>query len=263
MCGIVGLINLDGRPASSIILKKMTDEIYHRGPDGEGHWVQNNVGIGHRRLSIIDLSNAGKQPMVTPDTRYILSYNGEVYNFKELRDILRTKGYVFTSNTDTEVVLFSLVHWGVDAIKKFNGMFAFAFYDNFKKELIIARDRYGIKPLYYSLCNQVFSFASEQKSIMLHPTFSKKLDVLALMEYLTFQNILTDKTLLKDINILPAGHYGIFNKSEKKLKIKKYWDFKFQEPENKLKKSEYLEELSFLFRQAVKRQLVSDVELGC
>ena len=263
MCGIVGFINLDGSPASKTILKKMTDGIYHRGPDGEGHWVKDNVAIGHRRLSIIDLSNAGYQPMSSKDGRYILSYNGEIYNFKELRSILKTKGYTFNSKTDTEVVLLSLVHWGIEALNKFNGMFAFAFYDNFKKELTIARDRYGIKPLYYSLIDKVFSFGSEQKSIILQPSFSKQIDLPALMEYLTFQNIFTDRTLLKNINILPAGHFGIFKCKDKNISLKKFWDFKFEEPNNKLKKSEYIEELRFLFKQAVKRQLVSDVELGC
>ena len=149
MCGIVGFINLDGSPASQKTLKKMTDEIYHRGPDGEGHWVKDNVAIGHRRLSIIDLTNAGYQPMSSKDGRYLLSYNGEIYNFNELRSFLKTKGYTFNSKTDTEVVLLSLVHWGIEALNKFNGMFAFAFYDNLKKELIIARDRYGIKQIYY------------------------------------------------------------------------------------------------------------------
>ena len=263
MCGIVGFVNLNGSPASPVILKKMTDEIYHRGPDGEGHWVKDNVAIGHRRLSIIDLTNAGYQPMSSKDGRYILSYNGEIYNFKELRSFLKTKGYTFNSNTDTEVVLLSLVHWGTEALNKFNGMFAFAFYDNFKKELIIARDRYGIKPLYYSLVDKVFSFGSEQKSIILQPSFSKKIDLPALMEYLTFQNIFTDRTLLKNINILPAGHFGVFKHKDKNITLKKFWDFKFEEPNNKLKKSEYIEELRFLFKQAVKRQLVSDVELGC
>ena len=263
MCGIVGFINLDGSPASPAILKKMTDEIYHRGPDGEGHWVKDNVAIGHRRLSIIDLTNAGYQPMSSRDGRYILSYNGEIYNFKELRSFLKTKGYTFNSNTDTEVVLLSLVHWGIEALNKFNGMFAFAFYDNLKKELIIARDRYGIKPLYYSIYDKIFSFGSEQKSIILQPSFSKKIDLPALMEYLTFQNIFTDRTLLKNINILPAGHFGVFKHKDKNITLKKFWDFKFEEPNNKLKKSEYLEELRFLFKQAVKRQLVSDVELGC
>ena len=263
MCGIVGFINLDGSPASPDILKKMTNELIHRGPDGEGYWVQKNMAIGHRRLSILDLSNAGKQPMISEDKRYILRYNGEIYNFKELRNTLQSKGYKFKSKSDTEVVLLALVHWGVDAINKFNGMFAFVFYDMFKKELILARDRYGIKPLYYSLNKNFFSFASEQKAIISHPSFKKEMDFPALMEYFTFQNILTDKTLLKGIKLLQPGCYLNFNNSNKIIKIKKYWDFKFNEPKIKLKKAEYIEELRFLFKQAVKRQTVSDVELGC
>ena len=263
MCGVVGFANLDDQKASKTILKKMTNQLIHRGPDGEGYWVHQNIAIAHRRLSIIDLSSAGKQPMFSEDKRYILSYNGEVYNFKELRHTLQNKGFEFKSKTDTEVVLLALIYWGVNAINKFNGMFAFAFYDRNKKEFILARDRYGIKPLYYSLNKNIFSFASEQKAIISHPSFKKEMDFPALLEYFTFQNILTNKTLLKDIKILPPGCYINFNNNNKIMNIKKYWDFKFNEPKIKLKKSEYIEELRFLFKQAVKRQTVSDVELGC
>ena len=148
MCGIIGQINFDFSPVSSVILKKMTDVIKHRGPDGEGHWTEGNIGFGHRRLSIIDLSPAGHQPMISADQRYVLTYNGEIYNFRELRTELEAKGYWFRSQADSEVVLYSLTEWGSDAFLKFNGMFALAFWDRREKRLLLARDRYGIKPLY-------------------------------------------------------------------------------------------------------------------
>ena len=149
MCGIAGQINFDGEPVSPGILKRMTDAISHRGPDGEGHWIEGSIGFGHRRLSIIDLSPAGQQPMTSSDDRYVLTYNGEIYNFRELRMELERKGYRFRSQTDSEVVLYCLAEWGSDALLKFNGMFALAFWDRKEARLLLSRDRYGIKPLYY------------------------------------------------------------------------------------------------------------------
>ena len=148
MCGIAGLINFDGAPVSPAILQRMTDAVAHRGPDAEGHWIEGNVGLGHRRLAIIDLSPAGHQPMTSADHRYLLSYNGEVYNFRELRTELEARGYWFRSRTDSEVVLNALAEWGVDALKRFNGMFALALWDRKERTLLLSRDRYGIKPLY-------------------------------------------------------------------------------------------------------------------
>jgi asparagine synthase (glutamine-hydrolysing) len=166
MCGIVGQLNFDNSPISPVILKKMTDVISHRGPDGEGHWIEGNIGFGHRRLSIIDLSPAGHQPMMSSDHRYVLSYNGEIYNFRELRTELESKGYWFRSQTDSEVVLSALAEWGTEAFLKFNGMFALAFWDRKEKRLLIARDRYGIKPLYYYQNDKKLVFGSEQKAIL-------------------------------------------------------------------------------------------------
>lgn len=263
MCGIAGFINLDDDLISPTILKNMTDSIAHRGPDGEGHWIEKNVGLGHRRLAIIDLSPAGHQPMISHNHRYVLSYNGEVYNYRELRNELETAGYLFHSNTDSEVVLHSLAYWGTSALLKFNGMFALALWDRNKKSLLLARDRYGIKPLYYSRQGNTFAFGSEQKAITAQPNFKRKLNKPALLEYFTFQNIFTNQTLLEDINILKSGHYAIFSTLTSTLDIKQYWDYRFREPDRPLVKQEYIEELDRLFQQAVKRQLVSDVELGC
>ncbi len=265
MCGITGLINLKGEPVSPVVLKKMTDAIVHRGPDGEGQWFEDNVGIGHRRLAVIDLSPAGHQPMISADQRYVLSYNGEVYNYRELRTELEAEGIWFRSQTDSEVVLYALAQWGREALLKFNGMFALALWDRREKTLLLARDRYGIKPLYYAKQGETFSFGSEQKAILAQPNFQRRLNKPALLEYFTFQNIFTDQTLLEDIYLLPAGHYATINagsSSSYNLRSKQYWDYHFREPDQQARKEEYLEELDRLFKQAVNRQLISDVELG-
>lgn len=262
MCGITGLIHLNRDIVSPVILKKMTDAIAHRGPDGEGHWIEGNVGIGHRRLAIIDLSPAGKQPMITTDNRYVLSYNGEIYNYLKIRSELEVLGCRFRSQTDSEVVLNALSYWGKDALIKFNGMFGLAFWDRKERTLLLARDRYGIKPLYYARQGQSFSFGSEQKAITAQPTFKRELNKAALLEYFTFQNIFTDQTLLKDIHLLPAGNYAVLHAPTGKFTQHQYWDYRFREPDHKADKQEYVEELDRLFKQAVERQLISDVEIG-
>ncbi len=264
MCGIAGIINLDGASVAPPILQRMTDAIAHRGPDGEGHWIEGNVGLGHRRLAIIDLSPAGHQPMVSADHRYMLSYNGEVYNFRELRKELETKGYWFRSKTDSEVVLNALAEWGPKALDRFNGMFALALWDRKERVMLLARDRYGIKPIYICQQGNFFAFGSEQKAIFAIPEFYRRMDKPALLEYFTFQNIFTDRTLLEDIQLLPAGHYGLLDLKDKKpvLRRTQYWDFDFREPTEQATDNEYREELDRLFRQAVNRQLVTDVELG-
>jgi asparagine synthase (glutamine-hydrolysing) len=262
VCGVAGVINSDGRPVELSDLRRMTDSIQHRGPDGEGHWQEDSVGLGHRRLSIIDLTDSGSQPMVSQDGRHVLSYNGEIYNFKELRAELVGLGRKFRGESDTEVVLNALAEWGTGALLKFNGMFALALWDRSQKTMLLARDRYGVKPLYYSMEGNRFSFASEQKAITALPGFKKTLNQEALLEYFTFQNIFTDMTFVQGVKILPAGAYGVFQHGHKNFEISKYWDFDFQEPENALSEHEYLEELGDLLGRAVRRQLVSDVEVG-
>lgn len=264
MCGIAGIINLDDEPVSPVVLQQMTDAIAHRGPDGEGHWIEGGVGIGHRRLAIIDPSPAGHQPMISANHRYVLSYNGEIYNFRELRAELEAAGYWFRSRTDSEVVLNALAHWGVGALRRFNGMFALAFWDRKERRLLLARDRYGIKPLYVARQGDSLSFGSEQKAILARSDFRRRLNRPALLEYFTFQNLFTSNTLLQDIELLPAGHYAEFDASSQTPILKQtcYWDYQFREPVEVHSRQEYVEELSRLFKQAVNRQLVSDVELG-
>lgn len=264
MCGIAGIFNLNGESVAPVLLRRMTDSIAHRGPDGEGFYTDSFIGLGHRRLAIIDLSPAGHQPMVTPGDQYIIVYNGEVYNFQELRAELESLGHGFRSRTDTEVVLHAYMEWGVECVSRFNGMFALALWDKTRQELFLARDRYGIKPLYYWFQNQTFLFASEHKAILTHPDVKRDIDLDALLEYFTFQNIFTNKTLLKGIQLFPAGSWAKLSlgASLSNLEFKCYWDYCFSEPERLASEKEYIEELNRLFRQAVNRQLVSDVDVG-
>jgi len=260
MCGIAGIFNLNGEPASPVLLRKMTDAIAHRGPDGEGFYTDSFIGLGHRRLAIIDLTPSAHQPMATNSNQYVITYNGEVYNFLELR----AQGFQLGSKSDTEVVLYAYKEWGEKCLDKFNGHFAFAIWDKTRQELFLARDRYGVKPLYYTFVGPYFIFASEQKAVMTHPAVKREIDLEALLEYFTFQNIFTDRTLLKGIKLFPPGSYAFLPLSamSHELRAIRYWDFNFQEPAAPAPREEYIEELDRLFRQAVNRQLVSDVELG-
>jgi len=263
MCGITGILHGHGKPVSSRALHAMTESIAHRGPDGKGHFVDGAIGLGHRRLAILDLSNAGSQPMTTEDGRFTITYNGEVYNFKELRSDLQQRGHGFVSQTDSEVVLKSFVEWGDACLQRFNGMFAFAIWDSKREALFVARDRYGVKPLYWSQSNHSFCFGSEVKAILSHPEFGTTLDKEALLEYFTFQNLFTDRTLFKGIRLLPPGCFmNVSGKDDVTSTTTRYWDYAFVEPEAICDEREYEEELDRLLQQAVRRQLVSDVDVG-
>ncbi|MFN6202377.1 MAG: asparagine synthase (glutamine-hydrolyzing) [Acidobacteriota bacterium] len=261
MCGITGFLNYNGEPVDPEVLRKMADAIRPRGPDGDGFYTDGGLGFGHRRLAIIDLSHECDQPMVTADGRYALIFNGEIYNFRELRAELQNVGYRFRSTGDSEVVLNAFVEWGIRAIERFNGMFALAVWDRDQRELYLARDRYGIKPLYYAVFNNSLIFGSEVKAILKHPKASFSLNREALLEYFTFQNLFTDSTLFSDIKLLPAGTYLKISTAGCSDPVR-YWDFNFSEPEGEIDEEEYIEELDRLLRQAVIRQLVSDVDVG-
>lgn len=263
MCGIAGIYNLNGEPASPALLRRMTEAIAHRGPDGEGFYTNSALGLGHRRLAIIDLSPLAHQPMMTADGRWVIAYNGETYNFQELRLELEAQGCQFRSRSDTEVLLYAFQVWGLSALNRLNGMFAFALWDHQNGELILGRDRYGIKPLYYTLQGSTFLFASEVKALLAHPACRVELDREALLEYFTFQNLFTDRTLYKDIRLLPAGSYLRLRTGMTVLpQPTRYWDYQFIEPEKTQDERELAEELDRLVRQAVCRQLVSDVDVG-
>jgi asparagine synthase (glutamine-hydrolysing) len=262
MCGIAGILNLGGEPASHVYLQKMAAAIAHRGPDAEGFFVDGQLGFAHRRLSIIDLSSGGHQPMLSRDGRYILSYNGEIYNFQELKLELEVLGHQFRSRSDTEVLLYALVEWGEEALSRLNGMFALSFWDKRDRKLLLARDRYGIKPLYWTQQGNTFLFGSEVKAIMAHPAYRVSLDREALLEYFTFQNFFTDRTLFGGVRLLPAGVIMRINADSRDVKTRRYWDFHFEDDPMPLRQEEYVEEFDRLFRQAVNRQLVSDVDVG-
>lgn len=263
MCGIAGVLNLDGKPALAETVKRMTDAIAHRGPDGEGCFVEGAIGLGHRRLAIIDLSPAARQPMATPDGRYVITYNGELYNFRELRAELEALGRSFVSRSDTEVLLAAWAQWGPKVLDRLNGLLAFAVWDKRERILTFARDRYGTKPLYYTLAGRTLVFGSEVKAILAHSACRATLDKKALLEYFTFQNFFTDRTLFKDVHLLPAGCWlRIAHDARELPSPTRYWDYHFQEPEYPASDSEYLEELDRLFQRAVNRQLVSDVDVG-
>lgn len=263
MCGIAGILRLDGAPASPEIIRAMTKQIAHRGPDGEDHVAEGPVALGHRRLAIIDLTDAARQPMETRDGRYVVTYNGEIFNFHELRAELRARGHRFHSQGDSEVLLYAFAEWGLDALLKFNGMFAFAMWDRRERKLLLARDRFGVKPLYYARYGNVLLFGSEAKAILAHPAATVELNVAGLAEYLSFQNFFTPATLFRGINLLPAGSYIEFGLDPSaNPRPVTYWDFEFSEPSKPADERDYIDELDSLFQQAVSRQLISDVDLG-
>ena len=269
MCGIAGIMCLQrkgcNREVYNALIKKMTDIMAYRGPNGEGQVCldEGNVFFGHRRLAIIDLSEAARQPMQSIDKRFTITYNGEIYNYKEIRAQLEQIGYRFFSSSDTEVVMNAYAEWGDKALVKFNGIYAFAIWDNYRKELFLARDRYGVKPLYYAKVGEQFVFASEYKAILLHPDFQKHLNLYALKEYFTFQNIFSNQTFFENIKILEPGSYIKIDYEQENIPDSvNYWDYDFCERNEKISKQEYEEELNRLFIQAVKRQLVSDVPIG-
>lgn len=262
MCGIAGVVNLRGESINSIFLNKMAEAIKHRGPDDEGIWADRNVGFAHRRLSILDLSLSGHQPMCNESKDLCIVYNGEIYNHPDLKIQLEEAGHLYHSRTDTETILYAYEEWGISCFSKFAGMFALAIWDARVQKLILARDRFGVKPVYYYSDDNKFIFASEIKAILTHPDVPRSICHTALNEYFTFQNILTDLTLFQGIKILPAGHYLTIDLHGDKIpRLQRYWDFDFSKKLS-ISMVEASEELYRLFNQSVARQLMSDVPIG-
>ncbi len=234
---------------------------YAKNKINQNQW---HLALGHRRLSIIDLSSNAHQPMSDRNKKIWLIHNGEIYNFKEIKKELLQLGYKFHSTSDTEVIIYSYKEWGIKCIDKFNGMFAFALWDNEKNKFFLARDRFGIIPVYYYNDNATFIFGSEIKSILESNLIKTEIDPKSLNEYFTFQNIFTDRTLFNNIKILPSGSYiEISIKPNKsRVEMKKYWDYNFSFDNFKLSESQTEDRLYDLFRQAVTSQLVSDVPVG-
>jgi len=261
MCGIAGVMTRSGEPVAPELLRRMGDVIAHRGPDGEGQYSDPPIGLANRRLAIIDPTPEGDQPLTDASGDLVITYNGEVYNFRELRAELESLGRRFRTGTDTEVVLNAYAEWGAKSVERFNGMFALAIWDKRQRELFLARDRYGIKPLYYADLKSAFLFGSEIKSMLEHPALSPSVSLPHLLEYFTFQNIFTDGTLFAGVKMFPAGHRMTIT-LDSGPRIERYWDFAFHEPERVASKEEYAEELDRLLQQAVERQLVADVPVG-
>jgi len=264
MCGIAGIYNFQKpEPVTHETIKSMTDSIIHRGPDGEGQYISENkkIGFGHRRLSIIDLSEAGAQPMHTKDKSISITFNGEIYNHKKLRKELESKGYQYHSKTDTETILYHYQEKGLDCIKDLEGMFAFAIWDNQKNRLFLVRDRIGIKPLYYTVHKGQFIFASEIKAILALKHIPRDVNEEALYHYLTFVNTPAPLTLFKDIYKLPAGH-SLTVDEHGRIETKQWWDAIIPKPEIQLSEEEYQEETLRLLRQSIKDRMMSDVPFG-
>jgi len=262
MCGIVGIITYK-EPIDEKLLIDMRDTLIHRGPDDEGIWISSDkkVYLGHRRLSIIDLSIAGHQPMSDEEKKIWIVYNGEIYNFQEIRQELEKRGYMFKSNTDTEVIIYSYKEWDIDCLQKFNGMFAFGIWDENKKLLFLARDRVGKKPLYIAKYKDKFVFASEIKAILKDKDFSREIDINALNFYFAYGYIPGEMCIFKNIKKLPPAHYGIIDINGE-LKIKRYWNIPNPVINEKISEKELLLELEDLLTDSVKKRIVSDVPLG-
>ena len=208
MCGIAGRVNFrSGRPVESDLIRAMSDSLAHRGPDGSGVWCDGPVGFGHRRLAVIDLSDQGAQPMGTPDGRLWITFNGEVYNFQALRSELEARGHAFESHTDTEVVLHAYREFGADCLSRFVGMFAFGIWDADRRELFLARDRVGKKPLLYRLDEDGLAFASEPKAFLADPGFTPEPDLPAISQYLSLQYVPAPQCAFKGVLKLPPAHF--------------------------------------------------------
>ncbi|MDX4048449.1 asparagine synthase (glutamine-hydrolyzing) [Aliarcobacter skirrowii] len=257
MCGIVGFISQ--RNDKEHIIQKQLETLYHRGPDAQSKYIDNNIAFGHTRLAIIDIDNA-VQPMTSTDNRYIIIFNGEIYNYLELRQHLVSKGMKFKTHSDTEVLLNMYIVYGKECVSKLNGMFAFAVYDKVKDSMFLARDHFGIKPLYYTYQNNDFIFASEVKAILEYPDIKAEVDQKSLNEYMTFQVMLKKHTLFKNIHSLEPATY-LYLESGKIKEKKKYWEFDYNIDET-LSEEEYTTELLHLLENSLNIQTRSDVPIG-
>lgn len=262
MCGIAGVFNLNGELFSQSHLHRMANSIAHRGPDAEGFFIQNGIALAHRRLSILDTSPRGTQPMSSRNKEWVIVFNGCVYNYLELKQDLRIKGHEFISTTDTEVICEGLAEYGPAYFEKLNGMFAIAAWNSKEQCLYLSRDRYGVKPLYYWHNGKTVVFASEIKAIIAHPDFRVDVELGALNEYFTFQNLFSFRTLFKGVYMLPPANTVRITSQTREVKHQSWWDYDFSRPDEKMSFEEAREETSRLFRQAVARQMVADVPVG-
>src|SRR3989344_3352812 len=255
MCGISGWYG----PKDMKLLREMTSFLDHRGPDGEGFFADTKVSLGHKRLSIIDLKT-GQQPIYNDDKSVVIIYNGEIYNYQEIRKELQVKHkYSFKTKSDTEVILRAYEEYGPECVKQFNGMFAFAIWDAKKDLLFIARDRIGIKPLYYYQNAKRFMFASEVKAFLADESFPRRLNHQAAAEYLTFQNIMDEKTFFEGVKMLLPAHYILVQGGE--VSIQQYWDASYTKYHQQ-NITNYYHDFQQVFSKSVERHMISDVPLG-
>lgn len=260
MCGIAGVLEFKrGAQPSPEGLRRMAKTLTHRGPDEEGFYTSGPVGLAHRRLSIIDLAT-GQQPMESPDRQVCLVFNGEIYNYPELKAELEAQGHVFRTTSDTEVLLGMYLQYGVSAFSKLNGMFAFAFWDSRRNQLVLARDRFGKKPLYWHRDGNRFLFGSEIKALLAYGGIERKVSLNGLHEYLTFSYVVGDHTILEGVYRLPPAHFMVVRDGQ--VSCGSYWQLKFQPDSTCPDEREVAERLADLLKDAVRRRLMSDVPLG-
>ena len=257
MCGIVGFTN--NIQDAETVIGKMMDRIVHRGPDSKGSYVDDKVAMGFRRLSIIDLSDKGSQPIFNEDRSVVITFNGEIYNYRELREELIAAGHSFYTGTDTEVLVHGWEEWGRDMLCKLRGMFAFVICDKNTGTLFGARDYFGIKPLYYAKMGKTLMWGSEIKSFLDHPEFKKELNTAALESYLSFQYSVTEETFFKNVYKLPAAH--CFTYKDGKLTVERWWEIKFS-PDEKPDLEQWVNRISDTFKNSVAAHKIADVEVG-
>lgn len=259
MCGIVGFTNPAAVGNPDAVLEAMMERIRHRGPDAGGAYIDDDIALGHRRLSIIDVSEQGNQPLYNDDRSLVLIFNGEIYNYKLLREELRALGYVFRTETDSEVLLHGYAAWGKELLGKLRGMFAFVIWDTKTKTLFGARDFFGIKPLFYAETGKGLLFGSEIKSFLAHPDFKKELNTAALEEYLTFQYSPMEETFFKGVKRLLPAH--CFTYQNGTLSVERYWDVTFKADEEPLL-GDWVHQISDTFKDSVSAHKIADVEVG-
>jgi asparagine synthase (glutamine-hydrolysing) len=259
MCGIAGIIKSNSYVNPEEIVA-MTNAIKHRGPDGEGVFVHENFGIGHRRLAIIDLEG-GKQPLFNNDHTLAITFNGEIYNFLDLKKELIPKGYTFKTNSDTEVILNAYQEWGVECVMKLRGMFAFGILDKVKNEIFLARDHFGIKPLVYAMDKGVFCFASELQALKINRDIEWSVSLTSLDQYLQFQYIPAPSTIYTNAFKLPPAHWMRINQKGEIIEKKRFWEFKFKN-NSSLSADEWAIQLNHVIQESVNAHLVSDVPFG-
>ncbi len=257
MCGFVGFPNKIND--ASIVLGKMMDRIKHRGPDSDGKYVDEQIAMGFRRLSIIDLSDQGSQPIFNEDKSLVLTFNGEIYNYKDLREELVASGHKFYTQTDSEVLIHGYEQWGEDMLDKLRGMFAFVIFNKNTNEVFGARDFFGIKPLYYAKMGETLMWGSEIKSFLDHPHFKKELNTDVLETYLTFQYSPTTETFFKNVYKLPAAHCFTYKHGE--MNVRRYWEVKFH-ADNGPSLEDWVNRISDTFKNSVEVHKFADVEVG-